>query len=240
MALLEDAARQLYREWFVRLRFPGHEHARITDGVPDEWESIPLSSIITVAHGFAFQGKYFSETPTSRVLTTPGNFRIGGGIKLDKLKFYSEEGPLESTYELTPMDLILTMTDLSQMGDTLGFPAFVPTFNDLRFLHNQRVGKVIPKGQVFPKHFLYCLFCDDRYRYHIVGAATGTSVKHTSPKRILSYTINLPSRGGLIASFEALVGPLFHQIDCLISMNQKLRAARDLLLPRLMSGEIAV
>ena len=238
--LLEQAARLLYEEWFVRLSFPGHEHAGVTNEVPQGWDRIQLNSLINVTHGFAFQGDYFSETPTSRVLTTPGNFRIGGGIKVDKLKFYSDEGPLESSYVLAPMDLILTMTDLSQMGDTLGFPAFVPKLEGRSFLHNQRVGRVIPKGQFFPKHFLYCLFCDDRYRHHVVGAATGTSVKHTSPKRILSYSATLPPRGGLIASFEELVEPIFQQINCLIDTSQKLRAARDLLLPRLMSGEIAV
>ena len=42
MALLEEAARQLYREWFVRLRFPGHEHTRITNGVPEGWSALPL------------------------------------------------------------------------------------------------------------------------------------------------------------------------------------------------------
>jgi type I restriction enzyme S subunit len=122
------------------------------------------------------------------------------------------------------MDLILTMTDLSQMGDTLGFPAFVPTLDGRSFLHNQRVGKVVPEGQFFPKHFLYCLFCDDRYRYHVVGAATGTSVKHTSPNRILSYITTLPSCGELIASFEALVGPLFQQINCRRTTNSALPA----------------
>ena len=42
MALLEEAARQLYREWFVRLRFPGHEHTRIVNGVPEGWEKTKL------------------------------------------------------------------------------------------------------------------------------------------------------------------------------------------------------
>ena len=240
MALLEQSARLLYQEWFVRLRFPGHEHTRITDGLPEGWEKIQLSSIINVTHGCAFQGQHFSDGPTSRVLTTPGNFRIGGGVKIDKLKFYSEEGPLESAYVLAPMDLIVTMTDLSKTCDTLGFPALVPRLDALSFLHNQRVGKVLPTKQFFPKCFLYCLFCDERYRHHVVGAATGTSVKHTSPKRILSYTTILPLTGCLIASFEEFVKPLFQQINNLIEANQKLRAARDLLLPRLMSGEIAV
>ncbi len=45
MALLEDAARQLYREWFVRLRFPGHEHTRITNGVPEGWEAKALGDL---------------------------------------------------------------------------------------------------------------------------------------------------------------------------------------------------
>ena len=64
------------------------------------------------------------------------------------------------------------------------------------------------------------------------------SAKHTSPTRILSYTATIPMRGALIASFEEIASPLFQQINCLIETNQKLRAARDLLLPRLMSGEI--
>lgn len=240
MALLEESARLLYREWFVRLCFPGREHTPIVNGLPEGWKNIQLSSIINVMHGFAFQGEHFSELPTARVLTTPGNFKVGGGAKIDKLKFYSDEGPLDPQYVLTPMDLILTMTDLSKMGDTLGFPAFVPALDSRSFLHNQRVGKVVPLGQFFPKHFLYCLFCDDRYRHHVVGAATGTSVKHTSPKRILSYVTALPSREGLISSFETLVGPLFQQVNCLLATNEKLRAARDLLLPRLMNGELTV
>jgi len=240
MVLLEESARLLYREWFVRLRFPGHESTRIVNGVPEGWERVSLQSFINVTHGFAFQGQHFSDQPTSRILTTPGNFRIGGGIKFEKAKFYNEDGPLPSTYALSPMDLILSMTDLSQMCDTLGFPAFVPQVDGRSFLHNQRIGKVVPLGTFFPKHFLYCIFCDDSYRHHVVGAATGTSVKHTSPKRILSYAAAIPTGGNLIESFEEQVGPIFVQINCLIAMNQKLRAARDLLLPKLMSGEIEV
>lgn len=240
MALLEESARLLYQEWFVRLRFPGHEHVRIVDGLPEGWERVQLQSLLNVTHGYAFQGENFSEEPTARILVTPGNFRIGGGIKYDKLKFYDEEGPLEPNYMFEPMDLMLTMTDLSKECDTLGYPAFVPKLDGQSFLHNQRVGKVVPLGLFFPKHFLYCLFCDDRYRHHVVGAATGTSVKHTSPKRILSYMATIPRSGTLIDAFEDFARPSFQQINVLIEATQKLRAARDLLLPRLMSGEVVV
>ncbi|GEP45866.1 type I restriction-modification system subunit S [Brevifollis gellanilyticus] len=240
MALLEESARLLYREWFVHLRFPGHEHTCLINGLPQGWERVELNNIINVTHGYAFQGADFSEETTSRVLTTPGNFRIGGGIKLGKPKFYSEAGPLPPDYILAPMDLIVTMTDLSKDSDTLGYPAFVAKLPDVTFLHNQRVGKVVPRGDFFPKHFLYCVLCDERYRHHVVGAATGGVIKHTSPKRILSYEAGLPRKRQLIEDFESFAAPLFAQINILVESNEKLRAARDMLLPRLMNGEIEV
>ena len=55
MTLLEEAARQLYREWFVRLRFPGYEHARITDGVPEGWEVKPIGEVATLNYGKALK-----------------------------------------------------------------------------------------------------------------------------------------------------------------------------------------
>lgn len=240
IALLEESARQLYQEWFVRLRFPGHEHTRVVNGVPEGWAHTQLSTLIDIKHGYAFQGSNFSDEETSRVLMTPGNFAIGGGLKIEKLKYYSDEGPLDASYVLGPMDLVLTMTDLSKQSDTLGFPALTPRIDGLTFLHNQRIGKVIPKTDTFPRFMLYCLFCDPLYRHHVLSSASGTSVKHTSPGRILSYARALPTSGGFIAEFDRSLQPFFQQINCLLEMNQKLRAARDLLLPRLMSGEVAV
>ena len=242
--ILESMARNLYREWFVNFRFPGHEgHPRVASPlgeVPTGWECLQLASLIKVLHGYAFKGVYFSEEPTSRVLTTPGNFKIGGGIKYDKLKFYRGDGPVEPGYVFDPMDLMLTMTDLSKTGDTLGFPAFIPKLDGLSFLHNQRIGRVVPLGQCFPKYFLYCLFCDERYRHHIVGGATGMSVKHTSPSRILIYAFALPKESGLIDVFENFARPIFQQMNVLIEETQNLRRTRDLLLPRLLSGQIDV
>ena len=240
IGLLEESARLLYREWFVRLRFPGHERTKMVDGVPKGWHKVPLSSIISVAHGYAFAGEHFSDDETSRVLMTPGNFKIGGGIKIDKLKYYREEGPLDSSYVLSPMDLTVTMTDLSKTSDTLGYPALVPNLSGVSFLHNQRVGKVLPVGDFFPRYFLYCLLCEPNYRHHVVGAATGTSVKHTAPSRITSYARYLPKETDLLAAFEEVAQPIFQQMNVLLEFSRRLQSARDLLLPRLMSGEILV
>ena len=61
MALLEEAARQLYREWFVRLRFPGHEHTRMTNGVPDGWEKRRLDELADVTMGQSPPSSLYNE-----------------------------------------------------------------------------------------------------------------------------------------------------------------------------------
>ena len=244
IATLEAMAQAIYREWFVEFRFPGHEKVKLVDSplgkIPEGWKATDLQQLIDIRHGYAFQGSYFSTTATSRVLTTPGNFSVGGGFKIGRMKYYAEEGPLDTSYVLAPMDLIVTMTDLSKQSDTLGFPAFVPRTSGVSFLHNQRIGKVVPVTGQFPRCFLYCVMCDARYRHHVVGAATGLSVKHTSPSRILAYSMLMPQSDKLIMAFDRTVESMFQEISCLGVAIEKLRTTRDLLLPKLISGQLDV
>ena len=102
-----------------------------------------LGSYIRVKHGYAFKGEYFTEAETPHVLVTPRNFAIGGGFLADKPKYYA--GPVPDDYILREGDLVVTMTDLSKAGDTLGYPALVPLMLGRRYLHNQRtwVGNVV-------------------------------------------------------------------------------------------------
>lgn len=94
-------------------------------------------------------------------------------------------------YVLSAGDLIVTMTDLSKQGDTLGYPAIVPTSSD-RFLHNQRIGKVLALGSRADMRFLYYLLCTREYRNEVLASATGTTVKHTAPSRIRAFRLALP------------------------------------------------
>ncbi len=240
--LLEESARLLYKEWFVHLRFPGHEHVKIVDGVPEGWCSRPLENFINIKHGYAFKGEFFSDESTTRILLTPGNFNVGGGIKLDKLKFYKEDGPMYEEYILNTSDLLITMTDLSKTSDTLGYPLLVPERKKSCFLHNQRLGKVTGKQNFFPKYLFNSIFQDYRYRAYIVGSATGTSVKHTSPSKILSYAVTLPRElnSTLINQFEEIVKNIYLQINKLYLQINSSIEVRDLLLPRLMNGELTL
>ncbi|MBK9745133.1 MAG: restriction endonuclease subunit S [Saprospiraceae bacterium] len=158
-----------------------------------------LSDIIEIKHGDAFKGEFVSDFEEKDVLITPGNFKIGGGFNSQKFKYYKGEIPHD--YILKRNDLLVTMTDLSKGGDTLGYSALVPTIEGKRLLHNQRIGKVMFRSDLPVKHFLYWLMRQDDYRHFVLGGATGSTVKHTSPTRICEFEFPLPSKE-LLLKFE--------------------------------------
>lgn len=159
--------------------------------MPNNWKKYKLGDLIDVKHGYAFKGEFFSEIPTKDILLSPGNFNIGGGFKTDKFKYY--DGIVPSDYILKENDVIITMTDLSPKGDTLGTTAKIPKHNGINYLHNQRLGLVIFKSDSISNDYLYWALRNDNYHNFIVSSATGSTVKHTSPSRIKEYEINLPS-----------------------------------------------
>jgi type I restriction enzyme S subunit len=144
-----------------------------------------------VKHGFAFEGQYFSDELPGPVLVTPGNFRIGGGFNRQALKYY--HGDIPRGYELSPGDLVVTMTDLSKSGDTLGYAARIPN-DGRRYLHNQRIGKILDssKGSL-SLDFAYWLLRSSDYRAEVLAGATGSTVRHTSPSRIKAFRFHLPT-----------------------------------------------
>ena len=183
----------------------------------NNWIPIKFGDLVDIRHGFAFQGEYFKETPTRDILVTPGNFAIGGGFKIDKVKYY--DGPVPNGFVLKPGELLVTMTDLSKAADTLGFPAFVPQAkNGIQFLHNQRIGKVqIKPGADLDLKYLYYLLCSQSYRNEILASATGTTVKHTSPSRIGEFRFLRPK-----IEEQRAIGEFLEAFDQKIAINRKI------------------
>lgn len=200
---------------------------------PEETE---LSSFITIKHGYAFKGDYISLDNNNVVLVTPGNFKIGGGFQENKCKYFTSEYP--SDYILHPGDLIVTMTDLSKQADTLGYGAIVPDTSERVYLHNQRIGLVKFINESLDPIYVYWYLRSYEYHMRIVGTSTGSTVKHTSPGRILEQKIPIPSVEDN-DNINSLKG-----ITTMISVNNaenvKLSQVRDLLLPQLLSGKLDV
>ncbi|MFE9958133.1 restriction endonuclease subunit S [Micromonospora sp. NPDC005299] len=156
-----------------------------TDG-----EQVSIGEVAKVRHGFAFAGEYFSEDPGLPTVVTPGNFVIGGGFRITAPKTYA--GQVDPAYVLEPGDLIVTMTDLSKAGDTLGFSAEVPDDGSV-YLHNQRIGKIIMLDEKrLSARFLAWILRTAEYRRYILSTAAGSTVRHTSPARIEAFRLALP------------------------------------------------
>ena len=201
----------------------------------DSAESIQLSELINIKHGYAFKGEHIVSDNNNVVLVTPGNFKIGGGFQENKCKYFDGEFPLE--YVLKAGDLIVTMTDLSKQVDTLGYSVLVPDNLERTYLHNQRIGLVQFKdGNNELKDYIYWYLRSYDYHRRIVGSASGSTVKHTSPGRILEQRLFLPQEQDK-EKVHILKG-----INETISKNDvekaKLKAIVDVILPKLMSGEL--
>lgn len=235
-ATLDKIAQATFKQWFVDFRFPDFD-GELVDGLPKGWRKVKLERLIEIKHGFAFAGEFFSDLENENILLTPGNFKIGGGFNEAKFKYYTGEVP--ESYVLKHNDLIVTMTDLSRNGDTLGYPALVPQIRSKRLLHNQRLGKVLFKVDFPIKFYLYWVMRQFSYKNFVLGSATGSTVRHTSPKRICDYEVILPNENILI-KFDGFAKELISKEQENLTQNQTLNQIRDGLLPKLMSGKIRV
>ena len=148
-----------------------------------------MAEICNIKHGYAFSGEFFTEEDNNILLVTPGNFKVGGGFQEKKCKFFM--GEYSEEYVLNCGDLIVTMTDLSKNMDTLGYSAIVPSTNRV-YLHNQRIGLFVDMSENINKVFLMYFMQTNEYRDSIITSATGSTVHHTSPSKILDCDVFLP------------------------------------------------
>ena len=225
MALLEDAARQLYREWFVRLRFPGHEHTRITNGVPDGWQRLrtPEAIEINPTTRLSDEGEHWSvemaDLPTGRMVIQQAAKREGRSGS----KFRNGD------------TLFARITPCLENGKT----AFVDFLEDGEVARGSTEFIVLRGNRVTPE-YVYCLARTHDFRGNAIKSMVGSSGRQRVQESCFEKFLVLIPPGTMLALFTDSVRPQFRQIKVLHAQNQKLRAARDLLLPRLISGEIAV
>ena len=208
IALLEEAARLLYREWFVHFRFPGHEHVKITDGLPEGWESCKLGDMLAKIKrpGKVRKGDYLKEGSTPCV--DQSESFIGGYTDNEDAKITS------------PLPLVV-------FGDHTRVLKFI----DFYFACGADGTQLL-----FPK--------DDRlsiqYFYFAVSNVDLSNYFYARHFKFLKDQNLLVPTAHLISEFTDFSKGALKQISALREVNHYLTRARDLLLPRLMNGEIAV
>ena len=181
----------------------------------EEWKEYKIGDICRIKHGFAFKGIHFVDEPQKYVCVTPGNFALKGGFKNDKPKYYN--GPIPEDYVLQKDDLVVTMTDLSKNGDTLGYSALIPYDEHYTFLHNQRIGLIEDISNDIDKHFLYWVMRTYDYQRYIVGHCSGSTVKHTSPSGIGSYIFRCPDM-----KMQKEIASILDNLDDKIEVNRRI------------------
>lgn len=226
MVLLEQSARLLYREWFVRLRFPGFEHTRITDGVPVGWARKDLSELTS----FLKRGITPTYDDEAEGLVINQKCIRDGRVNLERARCQSKEVKRERLLQLG--DVLVNSTGEGTLGRVAQVKT--PLSNCTVDTH---VTIIRPNEGVGLHHFgLAVMEWEPRFSTMGKGATNQTEL---SPATIGDAVVVVPSNT-LLEQFELFAGPLYEQVANLIAQNKRLRAARDLLLPRLMNGELAV
>lgn len=175
-------------------------------------KKIKLGECLTVKHGWAFKGEYFSNNGVQSILT-PGNFYERGGFKPNdgKERYYMGQYPKE--YLCNKGDLIVAMTQ--QAEGLLGSTAIVP--EDGKYLHNQRIGLVTCDESKLLPLFAYYLFMTKSVRIQLERSASGTKVKHTSPEKIYDVVVSLPE-----VEQQKKIATLLYAIEQKESINKRI------------------
>jgi len=222
--ILEEMAQAIYREWFVEFRYPGHEDVPLVDSdlgpIPEGWEWQPLFDVAVPTFGFAFKSKQFNTE--------------GDGVPVIRIRDLPKNGSQTFTresaatrYEVDDGDLLVGMDGDFHMCMWSAGPAYL----------NQRVVRFRPQDDSLSRYEIFLGL--KRPIQELNQSIVGTTVAHLGKRHLELLRLAVPTEG-VRNQARAVFDPLFDLVIGLRKANRNLRTTRDLLLPRLISGEIDV
>jgi type I restriction enzyme, S subunit len=239
IALLEEMARRLFEEWFVRFRFPGHE-AQITvetsgGTLPPGWALGTLSTTAEFVRGRSYRSADLVAVGGVPFVNLKCFLR-DGGFKESGLKRYA--GLYNPNQLLMAGDIVMAVTDMTQERRIVGQAARVPRLDEFPAVHSMDLVKIMPLAGM-SNEFLYHWLRFSDFSSKAAQRANGANVLHLAPSAIADFPIIIPPQS-LQTSFARQVVPNNNQCDALQASCKRLAASRDLLLPRLISGELSI
>jgi len=225
--LLEESAQLLFREWFVYFRFPGHEKVKIVDGIPEGWEKESIKKYYDTSSG-GTPSRRFPEYFSGEINWVKTQ-ELGEKFIFDTEEKVTQEAINKSSAKIFPVDTLLITIYGVNIGETgiLAKPAAT----------NQACVAFFPKKPHY--HYIYLHLYLQMIRDYLVSLALGSAQTNISQDTFRKVKILMPDEPRM-NKFISIVEPIYEQIKNLQFQNQKLAQARDLLLPRLMSGAIEV
>lgn len=221
--VLEEMAQRIYREWFVEFRYPGHEGVPTVESdlgpMPEGWDLCGLFDVADVTFGFPFKSAHFNTVngvPVIRIRDIP----TGSSATL------TTETP-SASYTVSNGDILVGMDGEFHMARWSAGRAWL----------NQRVARFRPTSSRLSRYALYLALEEPIARWN--ATIVGTTVAHLGKRHLQLVKVAVPP-AGVAAHATALLDPIFDEEVLLRRVIRSLRTARDLLLPRLISGELDV
>ena len=227
--LLEEAAQRLYKEWFVDLRFPGHENTKIVDGVPEGWRVASIADICDTVGGGTPSTKIQSYYEKGDILwVTPTDITRNFSLALlDTEKKITPEGLKNSSANMLPAETIL-MTSRASVG-FFGMCKY-------EVCTNQGFISCIPKRENLQMYLLFNL----KSRVEEIRQKAGGSTYLEISKTVFRELKIILPKDEVLAEYQKNVHDIFDEIYCRTEMIKSLVDMRNRLLPKLMSGEVEV
>lgn len=232
IALLEQSARLLYREWFVQLRFPGHEHVKVVDGVPEGWEVACLSDCANVEDGDWIESK--DQGGDDYRLLQVSNVGVDSFVETGNFRFVTSE----TFRRLNCREVVPGQILVSRMPDPIG-RAWLVTKMPWKMITAVDVAIVEPKTDRVTPHYLIQHLNSPTNLELSKQHATGATRLRISRRSLCALLVLIPPLS-LQRSFGQLIEDGYRMRSNLDSQIGRLTEARDLLLPRLMSGDLVV
>jgi type I restriction enzyme S subunit len=222
--LLEETAQNIYKEWFVNFRFPNYEHTDFNSesGLPVGWVTKKVTDFFEFIKGIEVGSANYEKESNIEVVPF---LRVGDISKRD--------GGIYVKKSLVKDKFVEKNDILISFDGSIGSVGY-----GLEGSYSSGLRKITTKTEIFGKGFMYCLVKSDNIQNTIGAHAKGTTILHAGTSII--HLEFLLATDNVILSFNQIANPIFEQMVSLNHQNQKLKEARDILLPRLMNRTIEV
>lgn len=232
--LLEKTIESVYKEWFVRFKYPGYENCEFDNGLPNNWHYEKFGKIINIIRGVSYSTEEINcdeNTLNVQKLISLKNIAAFGGYRNDSMKYYS--GKFKQSQIVKENDLVMGVTDMTQDRRTVGHVALIPNIEGVI------TADLIKLNSSVDNIYLYCLFRYGNYSKYISQFGNGANVIHLRPECLKNRDLLIPD-DKTISSFCSIISPVISEINILNDSIDNLTKQRDALLPRLMSGRLIV
>ena len=224
--LLEESARMLYEEWFVRLRFPGHKHVKVVNGVPEGWERKTLGEV----SAFISRGITPSYDDSASGLVINQKCVRNHFVESSLGRYQAKTVP--QIKQLQYGDVLINSTGTGTLGRVAQYFECIENCTV-----DSHVTIARPMSKKYMVYYGFVILSNEEL---LAKAGRGSTNQTELAKAIIEDIPFIKPSVTLLTQFEEFAIDIKQQIQIIASQNRKLAQARDLLLPKLMSGDVAV